>query len=379
MKKVLIVTSVASMIEQFNIPNIKVLKEIGYDVTVATNFKNPGTIPLKKSKKLYDSLITNGVTPIEIPFSRTPVSHENIKAYKRLKVIIREGNFNLIHCQSPIGGALTRLAARGINKFKPQIFYTAHGFHFYDGAPKKNWIFYIIEKQLSKYTDVLITINNQDYQRALAFNTCLVEYIPGIGIDTDNFSKTPVKRNKRKELGIPNSIFLLLSVGELNKNKNHKVIIEAMNRLNNPEIHYAISGIGPEKDDLAKLVDEYNLNEQIHFLGYRNDIAEIYKIADVFAFPSKREGLGLAAIEALAAGLPLLTSNKHGINDYSIHGKTGFKYEPEDINGFMKGIIQLYTLKKSDRLKLGQNNREIAKQFDRKIVNQKMLKIYQKV
>ncbi|QIK51235.1 glycosyltransferase family 4 protein [Jeotgalibaca porci] len=379
MKKALMVTSVASMIKQFNIPNIKNLKKLGYEVTVATNFNIPGTIPLKESKELFNDLYKSDVIPINIEFDRNPISKKNFKAFKELKTIIKNGDFDLIHCQSPVGGVLTRLASRSAMKETTKIIYTAHGFHFYESAPKKNWIFYPIEKKLSRYTDLLITINEQDYNKALAFNTCQVEYVPGIGVDTEKFNMTSFNKKKREELGIPNSVFLIVSVGELNENKNHKVIIEAMHKLGKPDIHYAIIGIGQLKDELANLTDSYGLSKQVHFLGYRNDINEIYKTTNIFAFPSKREGLGLAAVEAMAAGLPLLTSNKHGINDYSIFGETGFKYEPDDIIGFSEGILKLYTLDKSEVFKIGQNNVIKSKKFDQEIVNQKMYDIYREM
>ncbi|MFL2128268.1 glycosyltransferase family 4 protein [Ruoffia sp. FAM 26255] len=377
MKKALILTSVASMIEQFNMNNIRELQNLEYEVTVATNFLEPGNIPLEKSLKLQDLFKKKNVKVINLEFSRAPLNSNNLKVYKRIKKLLKNGDYDLIHCQSPIGGVLTRLAVANSRRKLGHIVYTAHGFHFFKGAALINWfIYYPIERYLAKYTDTLITINKEDYKRAMHFNSGKILYIPGIGVDLEKIRSVAVNKIEKKiGLGLPESSFIILSVGEVNKNKNHEVIIRALANLMNDNIHYVICGKGPLENKLMKLSQELKVSKKIHFLGFRDDVQEIYKIADVFAFPSKREGLGIAAIEAMASGLPILTSNVHGINDYSINGSTGYSYDPKDTDGFANGISRLY----SDyhiREFMGKNNKKIVEKFSSNNVNKVMREIY---
>lgn len=378
MKKALMVTSVASMISFFNLPNIKTLQKLGYEVTVITNFNSPGGMPTEDAKKLRQDLKELNVSTLNIEFSRSPFSIKNFHSYQDLFKHLNEEKYDLIHCQSPVGGAITRIATRKKTKIKARILYTAHGFHFFKGAPWVNWVvYYPIEKFLSYFTDVLITINQEDYKRAEKMKMKKARYIPGVGVDLESFRYTTLKSNIRRELNISETDFVMLSVGELNDNKNHSTILKAMKLTNKPNIHYLICGEGVKKKELNELSKQYELEKQVHLLGFRTDIAELCKESNIFVFPSKREGLGLAAIEAMAAGLPILTSNVHGINDYSIHGKTGFKYAPENIRGFREGIEKFYNMPKEHLLKIGTNNSILVEKFSSKNVSRIMEEIYE--
>ncbi len=335
MKKILLTATVQSHIAQFHKPLINMLKENGYEVHVAAkdNLAEKNGLTLDEPDKIFN-----------IPFDRSPLSGKNIIAYKELKKILTENKYNIVHCNTPMGSVITRLVAKKHRKNGTKVFYTAHGFHFYKGAPLKNWLlYYPIEKWLSKYTDILITINKEDYQRARNnLKAKRVEYIPGVGLDIDKFKNTVIDKNKkREEIGVPQDAFIILSVGELNKNKNHEVIIKSMAMINNPNIHYIICGQGPLELYLKKLAAEFGIEKKVHLLGYRRDIAEICKASDIFAFPSLREGFGMAALEAMACGLPIVTSNIRGIVDYSINEETGYTSNPNDVNQFAYNISKI--------------------------------------
>lgn len=380
MKKALMITSVASMIKFFNIDNIKLLQQLGYEVTVVTNFEKPGNMPVIESEKLKEKLKNMNVSFIHLNINRNPFTLNTFKIYKDIVKILKENNFEIIHCQSPVGGVLTRIAARKSRKHQSKVIYTAHGFHFFKGAPLLNWVTYFpLEFVLSSLTDGLITVNKEDYYRAKKMKAKKVFNLPGVGVELEKFKLALVLQTKRKELQIPDNAFVLISVGELNKNKNHQIIIEALNQLKNKNIYYLICGEGKNEENLTKQISEYKLNKNIKLLGFRNDIAELYKVSDVFVFPSKREGLGLAAIEAMAAGLPIITSNVHGINDYSTHNETGFKYSPKDIDGFTHGISKLYSFSKSKLLKIGAGNINRAEKYSQENVNKMMEYIYKDV
>ena len=334
--KILYVTTISLTMNSFFKPHIEMLVREGHQVDIACNDKD---LPLDK---LYDEL---GCHAYRIDFSRSPLCADNVRAYGQLEHVIQQGGYDIVHCHTPNASVITRLVCRKFRKKDGlKVFYTAHGFHFFKGAPMLNWlVFYPVEKLCSRFTDKLITINKEDYTLAKTkFHAKEVHYVPGVGIDLSRFENVQVdKAAKRQEIGVPEDAFLLFSVGELNENKNHQVIIRALAKLNNPQIHYAIAGVGDKKDYLLALAQELGVAEQVHLLGYRKDIPELNHAADVFCFPSKREGLGLAAIEAMACGLPLITSNVHGINDYSVDGVTGYKCNPDDVERFAELISKL--------------------------------------
>lgn len=364
--KILYVTTISNTVNAFLIPHIKMLIDEGHQVDVAFNIE----------QEVKSDIIKMGCKIHKIPFQRSPLSKDNIKAYKILKKIIMKEQYDLVHTHTPVASAIVRLACKNLNDII--VFYTAHGFHFYKGAPLINWLlYYPVEKLLSRNTDVLITINKEDYKRAKnKFKAKKVEYIPGVGIDIEKFNNLKIDRVlKRKEIGVQENTFVLLSVGELNKNKNHEIVIKALAEINNKNIHYIICGKGPLEGYLKQLSRKLGIEDNIHILGFRKDIPEICKSADAFIFPSFREGLGLAALEAMASGLPIITSNVHGIVDYSINGETGYSINPLDQDGFKDAIISLLNNHELSA-KMGKNNIKAVKEFEIKNIINKVLKIY---
>lgn len=379
MQKVLMLASVASMINQFNMPNIYLLQDMGFEVHVACNFKEGSTCSDEKVEEIKKELESIGVKFFHVDFSRNVFRlGRALKAYKQTVRIVRQENYEFIHCHSPIGGVVGRLAGK---KTHTKVMYTAHGFHFFKGAPKSYWMFiYPIERFLSRFTDILVTINTEDYNRAKAkFHAKEIDYIPGVGIDLEALSKVQVDRTaKREELGIPQDGFMIFSIGEINDNKNHETIIRALAKVKEQDIVYAICGKGYKREYLESLATELGISERVKFLGFRTDAKQICQCADVFAFPSQREGLGLSALEAMAAGLPLVTSNVHGINDYSIPGKSGYSCSPLDAQAFAEAIEKLY-LSPEDRARMGQYNLEQVKKYDIHKVNEIMRGLYTKI
>lgn len=377
-KRVLILASVASMIDQFNVPNIRLLQKLGYSVDVACNFLQGNSCSVEQIAKLKILLEEMGVRYYQIDFSRSVFRFDkNYQAYRQVKNLMKNNQYSFVHCHSPIGGVIGRIAAHNT---KTHVIYTAHGFHFFKGAPKKNWIiFYPIEKVLSRITDYLITINSEDYNLAAKkFSSNKIVKIPGVGIDVEKFHNALGDPTLKNKLGISQNDFVLISVGELNDNKNHRAIIEAIHILNDSQIKYLIIGMGALKESLQKLVAEYKLENQVFFLGFRDDVAQLLKIADVFCFPSKREGLGLAAVEAMASGLPLITSNVHGINDYSVNGKTGYSCSPNDYFAFAKSIRELM-LNEDKRKEFGIYNEKMSEKYSVKKVDLLMRQIYSEI
>ena len=344
MKKVLIVSSVISFIEWFNKENVDYLnKEKKCEVHIACNFDYMDDTDEERTKTYIQKIKDEGVILHNIHFARSPFSKANFSCYKQIKKIIDSEHFDLIHVHTPTVSILTRLAARKTRKNGTVLMYTCHGFHFHDAAPKKNWLmYYPVERFLSRYCDYIVTINREDYRRASTFHAPNVRYIPGVGVDLKRIRECHVDKKKYKaSLGIPDDGVLLLSIGEMIERKNHEVIIKALAKTDNNKIYYAICGKGPLKDYLQSLATELGLKDRMLFLGFRKDIPELCNAADISAFPSKIEGLGLAGIEAMAAGVPHISSNVHGILDYVKDGITGYAIKPNNIEGFAQAINKL--------------------------------------
>lgn len=378
MKKALIYTSVASMVEQFMQDNIRLLQNMGYQVEVACNFEEGNTIDDEKILNFKESLTEKGVTYHQLPIPRDLKSLGKMKAaYNLSKRLFQETHYDLIHFHSPIGAAIGRFAARQTRKKGTKIIYTAHGFHFFSGAPIFNWaLFYPLEYLMSMYTDTLITINKEDYQRAQNLLTKDVRYTPGVGIDTEKLGHSDLidASSKRQDLGVLDSEVLLLSVGELNPNKNHKELIQQLPKIAAP-FKYIICGQGHLEDELKALCTELNIADKVTFLGYRTDVPEIMQVSDVFLFPSKREGLSVALMEAMATGLPCLVSDIRGNTDLIDQNKGGFIFKHGDDQSLVESMQKLA----SDNLlrkRMSQYNLKKIKTFDKEAVNGLMKEIY---
>lgn len=281
----------------------------------------------------------------DIPFERSPLSRKNILAYKALKELLSYNTYDVIHTNTPVASVLTRMAARQYRHSGTKVFYTAHGFHFYAGAPLKNWLlYYPIEFIASCWTDILITMNQEDYRRAANLKAKEVRFIHGVGVDLERFDLkwTSAQREEfRQALGVSSDEILLFSVGELNKNKNHEVVIRAIGEMDHSKIKYFICGNGPLEAYLRDLIEELGLNDCVKLLGYRRDIPELNRAADIFVFPSLREGLPVALMEAMAAGNPVVASDIRGVCDLIEKNKGGILCEPRDKGDFQTAICTL--------------------------------------
>lgn len=316
-----------------------------------------------------------GCKVYDIAFSRSPLSFINVTACKRLKKIVEENNYDIVHCHTPVAAAGTRIVCRKARKNGARVFYTAHGFHFYKGAPLKNWlIFYPIEKICSYFTDVLITINKEDYALAQKkMKAKKIEYVPGVGIDIEKFKNIVVdKGKKREEVGVSTDAKLLVSVGELNANKNHETVIRAIAKLNDKNIHYAIAGDGVLMQHLKEVAAECGIESNVHLLGRRIDVAEIYKVADIYIHPSFREGLPVALMEAMASGLPCIVSKIRGNVDI-VDEKCGLLFNPHDID---ECGVTIKLLLNHNSLKNNEHKNKKIQSYSVDIINKKIMAIY---
>ena len=370
MGKRLLVTSTDLMMVQFLVPHVINLAENGFEVEIACSDVGGRMDEIREKLK-------NHVKAIHVVrLVRSPASPVNLKGYQDMKKVIHDGCYDIIWTNEPVMGVATRLAARKARKKGTKVLYMAHGFHFFKGAPKVNWmIYYPIEKFAAHYCDEIVTINQEDYKRAQKMHVPSVKYIHGIGVNTERLQKKENQGNIREELGLKQDDFLVLSVGELNENKNHRVIIQALGNIKDTEIHYVICGKGDQLEALRTLAEEQGVQDNVHFLGYRTDVVDICSQSDIFAFPSHREGLGLAALEAMYSGLPLVASKVRGPVDFMKDGETGYMCSPDDETAFADAIKRLKT-DVNRRIRMGENNQKVVRAFCLESVKKEVLNLF---
>ena len=378
-KRALMYASVASMIQQFNMENIRLLLADGYEVDVACNLQQGSTITPEKIAAMKAELEEMGVRVFHVPVPRKIFAIRDIvTAFRMTRDIIAQGEYSLTHCHSPIGGVLCRLANRFSGCYgKARMIYTAHGFHFFKGAPLLNWlIFYPLEWFCSRYTDVLITINLEDFALAQKkMKAKQVVYVPGIGVDVTKFrNAAAMSMEVRESLGLTEGEMLLLSVGELSVRKNHEVVLRALAQLELDAYQYLICGLGPLENRLHELVRELKMEDRVQFLGYRNDIPQIMNAADVYLFPSLQEGLPVALMESMAAGKPVACSRIRGNTDLIEEGG-GVLFDPVSVDECADAIRSLLD---SDYEQMGHFNAEKIQGFSRETVEKRMSEIYKR-
>ncbi len=372
-RKLLYILNVAKKINSFSYASMIAAQELGMDFHIAGNWSYASDEERAEDEKRY------GIKIHQIDFIRAPYHPANKKAYAQLKELVKREKYDVIHCNTPIGGVLGRIVGNQCKVEK--VIYQAHGFHFYKGAPKKNWLlYYPVEKWLARYTDALITINKEDFEFAKnklkLRGDGAVYYVPGVGINTAQYNiEKSCRESKLAELNIPNDAFLLISAGELNANKNNGVIIAAMEKLKRKDIHYILCGVGELESELRNQADAAGLSQNVHFLGYRNDIRELYAAADCFVMPSYREGLSRSIMEAMSSGLPCIVSKIRGNVDLVADGKGGYLCNPSDVDAYAESIKKVAdgaALKKA----MSSFNLEKVAEFDSSIVTVEMKKVY---
>lgn len=330
--KILYTATVLSHICQFHLPHLKMLQDEGYEIHVAAH----DNLAVKNGLWLKYTDVFH-----EIPFRRSPFRPTNIKAYRMLKKVIDMEKFDLIVCNTPVGGLVTRLAARNARTNGTRVIYMAHGFHFYKGAPLKNWlIYYPLERLMARFCDTLITICQEDYEFAKKKFTTKVEHIHGVGVSSERFHPVNdvTKHIMREKENLKDEDFVILCVGELNKNKNQATLIKAAAELKDkiPNLRILLAGNGPMEKKLKTLVAKLNLIEQVHFLGYRIDLETITPAVDVVVSCSKREGLPLNILEAMLCAKSVVVSANRGHNELVQDGKNGY------VGNYAEHIYKLY-------------------------------------
>lgn len=366
MKKILFVARLAEHINHFHLPYIDYLKQQGYSVDVAT---------------VGDEELVGVDHHFIVPMQRNPFSKSNFKSYKMLKNIIEKEDYNIIHCHMPLSGILTRLASRKARKKGASLLYTAHGFHFYEGAPLLYWmIYYPIEKIVSWWTDCIITINKEDYEIAKSkLHSKNVKLVNGIGVDIDEFSVIDEleKTKLRKEYGFNENDYILIYVAELSNRKNQEGLLETVKKLKETSSNFKLLlvGRGTKRKTIEEKIKQYDLVNNVLLLGYRKDINNLMKLSDIAVSTSKQEGLPVNILEAMATGLPAVVTNCRGNRDLIKDSINGFVLDDEDKQNFAEKLLFLEQNEKL-RLEFGNQSRVMVEKYTLESVLTEMKKIY---
>lgn len=386
--KALIVTSVYGFLSKFERQNVRLLQEMGFEVHYASNHDNV------VYKSDHDEMQEMGVIFHNIPISQSPLAiATNRKAAFKLKQIITEENIDIVHCHTPTGGMVARLACRNLDVY---MIYTAHGFHFYKGArPIHNLIYYSAEDLMSRWTDCIVTINHEDENAAKTMHASKVYRIPGVGIDSDYYRLTyDTDRDKARErLNIEPDVFFMISVGELRENKNQMIILKTLARIRKKmaddeakrklkpgtlKIKYGLIGSGRQEEEMREYVKKNDLSDMVCFYGYKSDIRVYLAAADVMVFPSIREGLGMAALEALSTGLPVIASENRGSKEYIIDRRNGLLVSEDSTKAYSKAVLEAMLREQdSNDLSRRESIRESVSGFSRSETEKIMRKVYE--
>jgi len=378
MKKILIATSVWGFLAKFGKEDVRILQELGYEVHYASNKNNP---IYQFPTTVYEDMnvIFHDIDIWQSPFG----FKQNAKAVKQIREIVKKENITLLHCHTPSGGMVTRLASIGL---PVKVIYTAHGFHFYKGAGKlHNFIYYSIESFLSFFTDVIVTVNREDYKAARKMHQRIGTWqIPGVGLDREYFYETTLEQRTaaKKSLGV-NNHFFVLGVGELRENKNPEVIIRALALLKEKkgrvfDFIYGLVGAGKQEPELRQLAEDLGVGENIIFYGYQTDVRPYLKAADVLAFPTIREGLGMSALEAMSMGVAVLAADNRGTREFMADGENGYvckKNEPSEYAGLLEKMYEERNQWGLDKKRRGAV-RKSTEPFDKRNTAEIMREIY---
>lgn len=365
--KILYITTVGMTMGFFQ-SLIKELLDDGHTIDIACNDRGSAVPNCYKEW---------GCRVYSLTCMRTPFAKGNMGAIRTIRQLVKTEKYDIVHCHTPVAAMCTRIACRRERYRGVQVLYTAHGFHFYSGAPLKNWLlYYPAEWICSWWTDVLITINQEDYRRATRkLHAKKTAYVPGVGIDLEKFQPNVAgAEKKREELGLEKTDVMMLSVGELNRNKNQAVVIRAMAEINDKNFHYFIAGQGVLRDELQQLAEQLHLSERVHFLGQRTDVPELLNAADFYVLPSIREGLNVSLMEAMASGLPCIASRIRGNID--LITDENCLADAENVDEWKQALEDMIAHLQNGENSYGEENRKRVRKFGVDYVNREMKKIY---
>lgn len=369
-KKAAFVASVYRHFELFHVPVMEMLQRVGYEVHA-----------FAESDYAKVRLQERGVICHDIPIARSPLRVQNIRAARELIRHFKRERFELLHVHTPVASIIGRIAGKFAKT--PAVLYTAHGFHFFQGAPLPFWLlYYPVERLMAPWTDVLITINREDYARASSRFPVRqsVQFVPGVGVEVDRFEPAQTAagvERLRTELQIAPDEHVVLCIAELNDNKNQIQLLDALRQVidRGLRVRCLLAGVGEQDIVLLQHAKDLGLQDRVQLLGYRMDVPELIALSDVCALLSKREGLPRFLLEAMASGRPILATNIRGSRDLVQDGETGRLVPVGDVAATADALSDLL-LHTERRAQMGRAIRERVQPYRTENVVQLIEEIY---
>ncbi len=373
MKKVLMMAPMGSVHRRFNAANIEALRNLGCEVHLLANFeKGDGTE--QQNLEYAERCRQEGIVIHSLPFVRASLL-KNIGLVKEIKSLFKRENFNIIHAHTETGGLLLRLSISAAERAK--FVYTPHGMSFYKGAPLKTQLIYRpIERWICGGMDANLGMNLEELDVLQKWDRKTAYYVHGIGLDLKRNQSVTVSREEiRNRFGIPDDAMMIVSVGELDDNKNHSSVVRALGELRQNNLYYVVCGVGTKRDELIALAKSCGIGDKVILAGYRKDIPNILHAADLFIFPSYHEGLPVSLMEAMASGLPVICSKIRGNVDLIQEGRNGFLFNPNDYNTLIPKIQAIISNRELMKY-MSEQNKEDVEGFSYRVVVNELETIY---
>ena len=373
--KILQVTTVSVTLNAFLLSFAEAFKKQGWQVDAAAS----DISKYENILKLHDHCF-------DINFCRNPLKLKQLyQSLKQIRTLLKEQQYDVVHVHTPIAAFLTRLAAIGIKE--TNIFYTAHGFHYINTNPKwKNALFYLAEKLAGYKTDHLFVINQDDYKFAVEKKILpenKITLIHGIGVDLTRYQMNEQARvDIRKQLQLSDDCFMLLQIAELNNNKNHIIVLQALSLFkqmySDADIRYVVVGEGVFKETLQQQANTLGLSNIVQFLGRRSDVPNLLSACDALSLSSKREGLPRCMLEAMCVKKPIVASKIRGCTDLLSSGG-GVLVEYNNVEQWTKAIEKLY-LHPEQRNEMGKIGYQVINNYyqQQKVVDA-VLAVYKRI
>jgi len=339
---------------------------------------------IKAKEKDIQILKSEGIEFTQCPFLLRRINIiKDLKAFFNIWRIIKKYNPLIVHTHSSKAGLMGRLAAKLAGT--PIIVHTPHGHVFFGYfGPFKTKLFIIFEKLASRITDKIVALTNREKKDHILFKIAEEDKFSviysGIELNILKESSSEEKQNLKKELGIPENSLIVGTAGRLVPVKGPEFLVKASKYIISkyPDTYFMFTGDGPLEQDLKRKALEMGISDNIIFLGWRDDLAKIISIYDIFVLPSLNEGMGRVLVEAMALGKSIVASNVGGIPDLVIHGKNGFLVPPKNPKELAK-YIQVLLEDKDKREKMGLAGKEIASNFTSERMVEKIANLYKKL
>lgn len=375
-KKALLLAPMGSVHRRFNKANIDALHALGYEVELCANFEN-GEGPEIHNQKYINECKDNGIAVHSIPFARHSLTG-CLRCMPQLRSLLANNKYDIVHAHTETGGLLLKFAHSV--KRNSKFIYTPHGMSFWKGSSIRSQLVYKpLERWICSGMDMNLGMNREEVDCLERWNKNSATYIHGIGLNVSRMqSPVRIRIEVRREFGLSELDKFIVSIGELDDNKNHITVIRALAQLGRSDFKYVVCGVGPNKELLLEEATKLGVKNNVLLVGYRSDVPDILNAADIFVFPSYHEGMPVSALEAMACGLPIICSEIRGNVDIIREGDNGYLFQPSDVETLARKLE--YLLDDAEKRKvMGLKNKENVKDFSLESVTEELKRIYKSV